>query len=175
MASEDVAKGVAKLVFPGIQGGPLCHIIAAKAVAFGEALTPEFKKYAQQILDNTQALAKGLLAQDFKLSSGGTDNHLVLADVGSRDMAGGAAEKILESVGIVANRNVIPGDELSPGRVSGIRFGTAAVATRGMGKAEILEIADMIDTVLSKGEEPAVLDRTKERVAELCQRFPVYV
>jgi glycine hydroxymethyltransferase len=150
------------------------NLIAAKATVFKLAGEKDFVHIQKQTVANAVELAAGLAAKGYRIVTGGTDNHLVLVDLGARDLAGGAAEKALESVGIVANRNVIPGDEQSPGRVSGIRFGTAAVTTRGMAATEIQEIVDMIDTTLYGGADQAVLEQTRRRVARLCKRFPVY-
>jgi glycine hydroxymethyltransferase len=150
------------------------NLIAAKAMIFKLAGEKAFVDVQKQTVANAVTLAAVLAEKGYRIVTGGTDNHLVMVDLSPRNIAGGAAEKILESVGVVANRNVTPGDEQSPGRVSGVRFGTAAVTTRGMGTTEILEIADMIDAVLSGGEDQAILRRTRENVAALCRRFPVY-
>ena len=148
LCKEQYAKDIDRAVFPGIQGGPLMHVIAAKAVAFKEALDPSFKKYQAAILDNAKALAEGLIEEGWRLVSGGTDNHLMLVDVKAKGMTGKDAEHILDSVGITVNKNTIPFDTEKPFVTSGIRLGTPALTTRGMGKAEMKKIASIIDIAL---------------------------
>ncbi len=174
MAQEEVAKKVASLIFPGIQGGPMMHTIAAKAVAFGEALTPEFKEYSGQTLTNAQALAKALLAKDFKLTSGGTDNHLMLVDLRNRGVTGKEAEKALEAAGITVNKNMVPFDDKSPFVTSGVRIGTPALTTRGMKEPEMEVIAGWIDRVIQDPKNEETLNQVKREINTLCERFPIY-
>ncbi len=161
-------------VMPGIQGGPLMHIIAAKAVAFGEALKPEFKKYAQQIIDNARTLAEELLQKDYNLISGGTDNHLILIDLTNKGISGKQAENVLEESGITTNKNMVPFDTKSPFVTSGIRLGTAAMTTRGMKESEMRTIARLIDKVIRHHDDDAVKRSVRQEVRELCQQFPLY-
>ena len=161
-------------VMPGIQGGPLMHIIAAKAVAFGEALQPEFKKYAQQIINNARTLADELVRMDYQLISGGTDNHLMLIDLTNKGITGKQAENMLEEAGITTNKNMVPFDTKSPFITSGIRIGTAAITTRGMQETEMRLIAKLIDKVISNHESEAVKHAVREEVRELCRQFPLY-
>ncbi|HHV64448.1 MAG TPA: serine hydroxymethyltransferase [Peptococcaceae bacterium] len=171
---KEFAQKIDKAIFPGIQGGPLMHVIAAKAVAFGEALQPEFKVYQQQIINNAQALAKGFLARGFRLVSGGTDNHLMLLDLRNKGLTGKAAEKILDDVGITVNKNAIPFDPESPFVTSGIRIGSPAVTTRGMKEPEMDKITEAIDLALTAGENRAKLQQAAGIVADLCAKFPLY-
>ena len=159
-------------VFPGIQGGPLMHVIAAKAVCFGEALKPEFTEYQKQVVANAQALAKGLVKRGFNLVSGGTDNHLMLVDLRPFDITGKELEHRLDEVYITVNKNAIPNDPQSPFVTSGVRVGTPAVTSRGMKEAEMTEIAAMIARVIREGE--ACVPQVKEQVRSLCRRFPLY-
>ncbi|MBN2281286.1 MAG: serine hydroxymethyltransferase [Candidatus Marinimicrobia bacterium] len=161
-------------VMPGIQGGPLMHIIAAKAVAFGEALKPEFKSYAQQVIENTKTLAEELMAMGFELISGGTDNHLMLIDLTNKDISGKAAENALEEAGITTNKNMVPFDSRSPFITSGIRIGTAALTTRGMKKDEMRKIASLINRVISDPKNQQVIHQIREEARELCSQFPLY-
>ncbi len=161
-------------VMPGVQGGPLMHIIAAKAVAFKEALQPSFKEYARQIVDNAQTLAARLMEHGYKIVSGGTDNHLMLVDLTDKQITGRAAEDALHAAGITVNKNMVPFDQRSPFVTSGIRLGTAALTTRGFKTDEMRKIADMIDRVLSHGEEPAVAEQVRKEIKEMCQHFPLY-
>lgn len=174
LCGQEFAQKIDKAIFPGIQGGPLMHVIAAKAVAFGEALQPEFKAYQQQIMHNAQALAKGFLARGFRLVSGGTDNHLVLLDMRSKGLTGKAAEKILDDVGITVNKNTIPFDPESPFVTSGIRIGSPAVTTRGMKEPEMDKIAEAINLALTAGENREKLQQAAGIVADLCAKFPLY-
>lgn len=174
MAQEEVSKKVSSMVFPGIQGGPLCHVIAAKAVAFGEALAPEFKTYAQQIIANTKKLAEGLISKGFNLISGGTDTHLVLVDLRNKNVTGKDAEAALEKAGITVNKNMVPFDDKSPFVTSGIRIGTPAITTRGMKEKEMALIADWIDRVISKPIDEAAIQKTRKEIEELCKKFPLY-
>ncbi len=173
LTHEELAKRVDSAVFPGIQGGPLMHVIAAKAVAFGEALRPEFKAYAQRVLDNAQALAKGLVEEGVRLVSGGTDNHLVLVDLRPVGVSGKDAEVALDKAGIHTNKNMIPYDPAKPTVSSGIRLGTPAVTTRGMGPAEMRQIAAWIGEVLRDAENERVQARVRAAVQRLCADFPV--
>lgn len=174
LCKEKYAKKLDKAVFPGIQGGPLMHIIAAKAVALGEALDPSFAEYAQQIVNNAKRFADELKAGGLTLVSGGTDNHLVLIDVRNLGLTGKAAEKALDEVGITTNKNTIPFDPESPFVTSGIRTGTAAVTTRGFKEEEMTEVARMIIDVLKNADDSAKLAEVKERVIALTNRFPLY-
>ncbi|MBX9968518.1 serine hydroxymethyltransferase [Priestia aryabhattai] len=174
LCKEEFAKKIDKSIFPGIQGGPLMHVIAAKAVAFGEALQDEFKHYAQNIIDNANRLAEGLKKEGFALVSEGTDNHLVLIDVSSMNLTGKVAEKALDDVGITTNKNTIPYDEQSPFVTSGIRIGTAAVTTRGFGLEEMDEIASIIGLTLKNIEDAEKLAEAKTRVEALTSKFEMY-
>jgi len=176
LCREQYAKDIDKRLFPGVQGGPLVHIIAAKAVAFGEALRDDFKEYQQNILSNAQALAIELQAQGLRLVSGGTDNHLVLVDVFNDGLGitGKVAEKALEAASITVNKNTIPFDANSPFVTSGIRLGTPALTTRGMGEAEMRRIARLISSVLHEPESEDVRRTVKQSVTELAARFPLY-
>ena len=169
------AKLIDKWVFPGTQGGPLMHIIAAKAAAFGEALRPEFKQYQQQVLDNAQALAEALTSHGYRLVSGGTDNHLLLVDLRDvhPDLTGKQAESWLESAGIITNKNMIPFDERKPTQTSGLRLGTPALTTRGLKTAEMKTVADLIHRVLSSDGDETVVAKIRGEVRELCEQFPV--
>lgn len=174
LCKQEFAQKIDKAIFPGIQGGPLMHVIAAKAVAFREALQPEFKEYQQQIILNAKALASSLQSRGFRLVSGGTDNHLVLLDMRSKGLTGKVAETILDDVGITVNKNTIPYDPESPFVTSGIRIGTPAVTARGMKEPEMDKIAQAIDLALTAGDETSKLNGAKEIVAEVCARFPLY-
>ena len=161
-------------VMPGIQGGPLMHIIAAKAIAFGEALQPEFKKYAQDIIDNAHAMSEALLEKDYQLVSGGTDTHVILIDLSNKGVSGKAAEKTLERAGITVNKNMVPFDKRSPFITSGIRLGTPAITTRGMGKGEMKKIVQFIDQILNDIENDTIVENVKLDVKSLCKFFPLY-
>ena len=170
---EELAKKINKAIFPGIQGGPLMHTIAAKAVCFGEALKPSFKAYAEQIVKNAAALAGGLLKEGFKLVSGGTDNHLMLVDLTDMKVdTGKEAEHLLDEVGITCNKNAIPFDKQKPFVTSGLRLGTAAATTRGFTEDDMAEIARIIGLTLSDFEKNA--DEARRRVAALCEKHPLY-
>lgn len=162
------------VVMPGIQGGPLMHVIAAKAVAFGEALTEEFRQYARNVIRNAQALAQALLERGYDIVSGGTENHLMLVDLRRRGITGKQAEQALDAAGITCNKNAVPDDPQPPMITSGIRLGTPAVTTRGMGVEEMRLIAELIDRVLSNLGNESVSAAVRQEVAELCRRFPVY-
>lgn len=174
LCKEKYAKQIDKAIFPGVQGGPLMHVIAAKAVALGEALKPEFKEYAKQIIANCQALAEGLIAEGFRLVSGGTDNHLLLVDVRGQEMTGKTAEHLLDEVGVTCNKNTIPFDPESPFVTSGIRLGTAAVTTRGFKEADMKEVAAIIGLVLNNPEDAEKQAEAAQRVAALCAKYPMY-
>jgi glycine hydroxymethyltransferase len=173
---EEIAKKVDRKVFPGSQGGPLMHIIAAKAVAFGEALKPEFKTYCQQIVKNARALADALVKHSYRLCSGGTDNHLMLVDLRQRDpnLTGADAEKWLESAGIITNKNGIPNDPRPPLVTSGLRLGTPALTTRGMKEAEMREVAALLDRVMDAKGETSACETVRQDVRALCARFPLW-
>lgn len=174
MCKEEYAKAIDKSIFPGIQGGPLMHVIAAKAVAFGEALQPEFKEYAKQVIVNAQTLAKALQQEGFTIVSGGTDTHVLLVDLRAVGLTGKVAEHVLDEVGITCNKNTIPFDPESPFVTSGIRLGTPALTTRGLHVEEMKEIASIISLVLKQPEDTAVLAEAKQRVAALCEKYPMY-
>jgi glycine hydroxymethyltransferase len=173
MCKAEYAKDLDRNVFPGIQGGPLMHVIAGKAICFGEALRPDFKTYAQRILDNAKALADALMKEGLRLVSGGTDNHLMLVDVTTVGIGGKLAEAALDKAGITVNKNMIPYDERKPMDPSGIRIGTPALTTRGMGPDEMRKIAAWILQVLRKPEDEAVLKEVHGQVTQMCQQFPV--
>ena len=174
LTSEEWGKKIDKSIFPGIQGGPLMHVIAAKAVAFGEVLQDSFKEYAENIISNAKTLAESLQKEGINLVSGGTDNHLLLIDVRSLGLTGKVAEHVLDEVGITVNKNTIPFDTASPFVTSGIRIGTAAVTSRGFGSAEMEEIASIISFTLKNHEDEAKLAEARDRVAALTSRFTLY-
>ena len=174
LAKEEYGDRLNKAVFPGIQGGPLMHVIAAKAVAFEEALTQAFVEYQKQVVLNAGTLAQKLLEHGFALVSGGTDNHLLLLDLSARDMTGAQAEHVLGEVGIVVNKNTIPYDTKGPKVTSGIRIGTPALSTRGMGVAAMEIIADLIKKVLENPTSGTVLEKARRVVSELCTTYPIY-
>lgn len=174
LCKEQYAKAIDKAIFPGIQGGPLMHVIAAKAVAFGEALKPEFKEYAQQVVTNAKVLAAALQKEGFKIVSGGTDTHVMLVDVRSCGLTGKVAEFLLDEVGITCNKNTIPFDPESPFVTSGIRLGTPALTTRGLKEADMEEIASIIALVLKNSEDKAKHEEAAKRVAALCEKYPMY-
>jgi glycine hydroxymethyltransferase len=172
LCKEKYAKAVDKSVFPGMQGGPLEHVIAAKAVCFKEAMGEGFKAYMSQVLKNTQTLAESLTAKGYRLVSGGTDNHLVLVDLNNKDITGKDAEKLLDSIGITTNKNTIPFETRSPFVTSGLRMGCAAVTTRGFKEAEIRQMVEYMDYAIMHREED--LSSIKEKVADLCKKHPLY-
>ncbi len=174
MCKKELAQSIDRAVFPGIQGGPLMHTIAAKAVAFKEALTPEFKEYQFQIVRNSQALARRLMDLDFELVSGGTDNHLMLVKLLKEGITGKEADETLERAGIALNKNMIPFDPRTPFVTSGIRIGTPAVTTRGMLEGEMAEIADLIAEVIRDIKNEETIASVRARVKALCGRFPLY-
>lgn len=163
-----------KAIFPGIQGGPLMHVIAAKAVALGEALQPSFKEYAQQVVKNAKVLADELTADGFRIVTGGTDNHLMLVDLTSKHLTGKEAQNLLDAVNITVNKNTIPFEPLSPFVTSGIRLGSPALTTRGFKEADMKEVADIIALVLDHPEDAAAKEQAKARVAALCKKYPLY-
>ncbi len=163
-----------KAIFPGIQGGPLMHVIAAKAVAFKEALSPEFKEYARQIIKNAKVLADTLTEKGFRIVSGGTDNHLRLVDLTNKNITGKVAQNVLDEVGITANKNTIPFEKLSPFVTSGIRLGSPALTTRGFKEDDMREVANIIALVLDNPEDEAAKAQARERVAALCKKYPLY-
>jgi glycine hydroxymethyltransferase len=171
---EELAKKIDKAVFPGIQGGPLMHVIAAKAVAFGEALKPEFKEYAKQIKKNAQVLAETLISEGLQIVSGGTDNHLLLVNVKSVGLTGKVAEKLLDEVKITVNKNSIPFDEEKPFVTSGIRIGTPAITTRGFKEEDAKEVGLIIAKVLKNPEDQAVKEEALARVKALTDKYPIY-
>ena len=174
MCREQYAKNLDRAVFPGVQGGPLMHIIAAKAVCFREAATPEFKDYQQQLVANARRLAAAMTAAGFRIVSGGTDNHIVLVDTFSKGITGKVAEAALGRAGITVNKNAIPFDRNPPMVASGVRLGTPAVTTRGMGEAQMDEIAGFITRALASPEDAAALTMIKQEVEQLCRKFPLY-
>lgn len=172
--NEEYAKKINKSIFPGLQGGPLMHVIAAKAVAFGEALKPEFREYAENIVKNAKAFAEGLKAEGFRLVSGGTDNHLILVDVRNKNLTGKEAEKLLDNIGITCNKNTIPFDPASPFVTSGIRLGTPAATTRGFQEEDFKEVAAIMGLVLNNPIDFAKHAEAAKRVAALCAKYPLY-
>lgn len=174
MCKADYAKAIDKAVFPGIQGGPLVHVIAAKAVAFQEALSEDFKEYQQRVIKNAKTLAEALKKKGFKLVSDGTDNHLMLVDLTNFNITGKEAEEALDKAGITVNKNTIPFDTKPPTVTSGIRIGTPSVTTRGMGEQEMEEIAEIIERVIKNISNESVIKDMKKKVQSLCKRFPIY-
>jgi len=172
LCKEELKKKINSAVFPGTQGGPLMHIIAGKAVCFGEALRPEFRAYQEQVVKNAAALAATLQEHGVRLVSGGTDNHLMLADVMSRGKTGNEVQELLDAANITANKNAIPFDTQPVKLTSGMRFGSPAVTTRGMKEAEMVEIGSMIARLMDEGE--SAVPQVKEQVIALCRRFPLY-
>lgn len=173
---EELSKKINRSLFPGVQGGPLMHIVGAKAIAFGEALRPEFRDYASRVVDNARALAATLTEHGFRITTGGTDNHLMLVDLRARDaeLTGADAEQWLETAGIITNKNGIPGDPRPPRVTSGLRLGAAALTTRGMGPAEMTIVGGLIDRALgAKGDEREV-GRVRDEVRRLCDAFPLH-
>lgn len=174
LCSEKYAKALNSKIFPGIQGGPLEHVIAAKAVAFGEALKPDFKTYAAQVVSNCKALATAMLEQGFELVTGGTDNHLILVDLSNKEITGKDAEIALDHAGITVNKNTVPNEKRSPFVTSGVRIGTPALTTRGMKEGEMKQIAAWIGQVLNAHADEGNLKKIKAQVRELCLKFPIY-
>ena len=174
LCKEAHAKTLNSKVFPGMQGGPLMHVIAAKAVALKEAMSPEFKAYQQQIIKNAQALAEGLVSRGFSLVSGGTDNHLMLVDLTNKDITGKDAEAFLDRAWITVNKNTIPFETKSPFVTSGIRLGTPALTTRGMKEDEMRQVASFIAEVVDSKGDDAVIEKVRKEVEALSSRFPIY-
>jgi glycine hydroxymethyltransferase len=174
MCRQQYAKDLDRAVFPGVQGGPLMHSIAAKAVCFREAATPEFASYQKQLVANARRLAAALATAGFRIVSGGTDNHIVLVDVFSKGITGKVAEAALGQAGITVNKNAIPFDQNPPMVASGVRLGTPAVTTRGMGEAQMDEIAGFITRTLATPEDAGALTMIKTEVEQLCRKFPLY-
>ena len=174
MCRAKYAKAIDKMIFPGIQGGPLVHVIAAKAVAFKEALNDGFKEYQKKVIENAKKLAEELIKRGFRIISGGTDNHLMLVDLANKGITGKEAEEALDKAGITVNKNSIPYDERPPAITSGMRLGTPCVTTRGMGEAEMTDIAEIIDEVLRNNSDEAKIGRLRQRAGEICKRFPIY-
>ena len=173
--NEEIAKKIDKTIFPGIQGGPLVHIIAAKAVAFKEALQPEYKEYQKQVRKNAKAMAEELVKGGLRIVSGGTDNHLMLVDLRQKNVTGKAAEEALEKAGITCNKNAIPNDPEKPFITSGVRLGTPAITARGMKEEEARKIAKMIIKVLENINDEVIIDEVKKEVIELTKKFPLYL
>ncbi len=175
LCKERYAKSIDRTIFPGLQGGPLMHIIAAKAVAFKEAMTPSFREYQAQVIRNAESMASEFTAKGFRVVSGGTDNHLMLVDLSGNGMTGDRAEKVLDRTGISLNKNVIPFDTAPPAITSGIRVGTPIITTRGMKEHEARKIVGFIDRVLKNMDNEKVLQEVREDVRQLCRKFPVYI
>jgi glycine hydroxymethyltransferase len=175
LCKEAFAKKIDSRVFPGIQGGPLMHAVAAKAVAFGEAMKPSFKRYAAQVVKNAQALAGELVKRGYAVTTGGTDNHLMLVDLRSKGVTGKDAAGALEDAGMILNKNGVPFDDAPPAVTSGIRLGSAGVSTRGMKEKQMRQIAEWMDTVITGRADAKLKARVKRDVAKLCRKFPVYV
>ena len=171
---KNISELLDSAVMPGIQGGPLMHIIAAKAVAFGEALQPDFTVYTQQVVDNAKAMANEFLSRDYELVSGGTDTHVILIDLSNKAMTGKVAENALEKAGITVNKNMVPFDERSPFITSGIRIGTPAITTRGMSQDDMVKIVALIDSIIEKPDDEDNIVRVKAEVKDLCTSFPLY-
>ena len=174
MCKAEFAKVVDKMIFPGIQGGPLVHVIAAKAVALKEAMTADFRVYQKAVIDNAKTLAAGLVREGFEIISGGTDNHLMLVDLTRKGITGKDAEQALDKAGITVNKNAIPYDQRPPAVTSGIRLGTPSVTTRGMGSAEMEDISGIISEVINNSKEPEAIAAIARRARALCDRFPIY-
>ena len=174
LCKEEYAKAIDKAIFPGTQGGPLEHIIAAKAVCFKLAAEPEFKDYQEQVIKNAQALAEGLLAEGFDLVSGGTDNHLVLLNLVSKGLTGKLAERLLDDANITTNKNTVPSDPQSPFVTSGVRLGTPAMTSRGFKEDDVKQVAKAIGLVLNNPEDEASMDAARAIVKELCEKYPLY-
>ena len=174
LCDDEWKKKLNSAVFPGLQGGPLMHVIAGKAVAFKEALAPDFRAYCEQIVANSKALSDSVLSKEFKVVSGGTDNHLFLLSLVGREVTGKAAQISLDQAGITANKNMIPFDPRKPAITSGVRIGTPAVTTRGMREGEMAQIGDFLARVLNDHENAELLATVRDEVADLCREFPLY-
>jgi glycine hydroxymethyltransferase len=173
MTSAEFAKAVDKTIFPGLQGGPLMHVIAGKAVTFGEALQPDYRAYTKQVIENAMTMSDVFVERGMKVISGGTDTHLLLLDVDSIGMSGKQAEKALEKVGITVNKNTIPGDPRPPTQASGIRIGSPAVTTRGFGVDDSRWVANLIADVLQQPDDEALIERAQEEVLSVSGRYPL--
>lgn len=171
---KNISELIDSMVMPGIQGGPLMHIIAAKAVAFGEALKPEFKEYTKSVVNNAKAMAEEFMSLNYQVISGGTDTHVMLIDLTNKNITGKAAEKALENAGITINKNMVPFDQRSPFITSGIRIGTPAITTRGMGITEMHKIVKLIDSIINDHENESLIENVKNSVKQLCSTFPLY-
>jgi glycine hydroxymethyltransferase len=174
LCKAEHAKAIDKIVFPGLQGGPLMHVIAAKAVALKEALSPAFKAYQQQVIANAKALAEGLLARGYKVVSGGTDNHLMLVNLTNKGVTGKEAEAALDAAGIIVNKNAVPYDEKPPATASGIRLGTPTVSTRGMREGDMRQIVEFIDRVIQRPQDQALQQQIRAEAKALCTKFPIF-
>ena len=174
MCKAEHAKAIDKMIFPGIQGGPLVHVIAAKAVALKEALAQDFREYQLKVIKNAKRLAEELVRKGFKIISGGTDNHLMLVNLTVKGITGKEAEEALDKAGITVNKNVIPYEERPASITSGIRLGTPCVTTRGMGEEEMAEIADIITSVIENNKDADAIASLSRRVDILCEKFPIY-
>jgi glycine hydroxymethyltransferase len=174
MCRAEYAKAIDKMVFPGIQGGPLVHVIAAKAVALKDALDQSFRDYQAMVIKNASKLAEELIRRGFNIISGGTDNHMMLVDLTSKDITGKDAEEALSKARITVNKNVIPYDERSPAITSGIRLGTPCCTTRGMGEAQMVEIADILSAIIQNNKDAEAINALTKKVDSLCDRFPIY-
>jgi glycine hydroxymethyltransferase len=174
-ANPELEKKLNSAVFPGTQGGPLMHVVAAKAVAFKEALEPSFKDYAQQVIDNAKAMVDVFIDRGFKVVSNGTENHMFLLDLIGHELSGKVAENCLEQANITTNKNSVPGDTRSPFVTSGLRLGSAAATTRGFKQVEMQQVAHWICDVLDANGDPTVIEKTKQGVLALCENFPVYI
>ena len=174
LCKEQYAKAIDKAIFPGTQGGPLMHIIAAKAVCFKEAAEPEFKVYQQQVIDNAQALAGALTAKGFDLVSGGTDNHLVLVNLVGKNLTGKRAENLLDEANITTNKNAVPNDPQSPFVTSGLRLGTPAMTSRGFKEEDVVKTVEAMALVLDNPDDPKAMEQAKMIVKELCEKYPLH-
>jgi glycine hydroxymethyltransferase len=174
MCRQEFARALDSCIFPGMQGGPLMHVISAKAVAMSEAAKPEFKDYQRKVVRNAKALANALLEKGFTLVSGGTDNHLILVDLTNHGITGAEAQQVLEAAGMTVNKNTIPFDPLPPSKASGIRIGTPAVTTRSMGPEEMRHVASLISDALTNRHDERIIAGIREQVRSLCDRFPLY-
>lgn len=174
LSRDQYGAQINKSVFPGIQGGPLMHVIASKAVAFKEAMEPDFKIYQQKVINNAHSLAQAMQERGFEVISGGTDNHLILVDLRSKNITGKEAQELMDTVGVTVNKNPIPFDPLPPNTSSGIRIGTPAVTTRGLNEEDMVQIAEIIDYAVANRSDQTRLDSARVRVSEICERYPLY-
>jgi glycine hydroxymethyltransferase len=174
LCRQEHAQKISRAIFPGAQGTPSLNLLAAKAVCFKLAMAPEFKALQTKTLDNARTLSAGFEKKGYRMVTGGTDNHLILVDLRSKGLTGDVAEQTLESVGIIVNRNVIPGDPQRPDVTSGIRVGSPGITSRGMGEAEVMQIVDLMDTAMLNRENGDILEQVSHSVIDLCRKFPVY-